>query len=215
MRKKPTSKEAYLNGLFNLDDPVLIDIEDQLKHDDRWGINISAHEVSILNYIIKSNNIKTILEVGTLYAYSTYGMALALPEDGHITSLEKDEKTHKIAKGLTSDSPQSSKIKLINCDAKNYLQDETKKYDLIFIDANKSGYLDYLNLALNLLNPNGTIIGDNTFLFGNVYGEGKSNMSDKNIEIMKEFNKTLIGNKDYAVTMLPTKEGMTLVKKLN
>jgi len=214
MRNQPTNKEAYLNSLFNLDDPVLTEIEHQLKHDDRWGINIGAHEVSILSYIIKSNNIKTILEVGTLYAFSTYGMALALPEGGHITSLEKDAKTHQIAKGLISGSPQSNKIKLINCDAKAHLHEETNKYDLIFIDANKSGYLDYLNLSLSLLNSHGTIIGDNTFLFGNVYGEGKSNMSDKNIEIMKEFNRTLISNKDYVVTMLPTKEGMTLIKKL-
>ena len=214
MRKELSKKEQYLNELFKLNNPVLDKIEQKLKGDDKWGINIGDHEVSILNYIIKSNHVKTILEVGTLYAYSTYGMALSLPSDGKITSLEKDKSTHEIASSLISGSMEINKIKLINCDAKNFLQDHTDKYDLIFIDANKSGYLDYLELSLKLLNPGGTIIGDNTFLFGNVYGEGKSNMSPKNIEIMKEFNKKLISNSDYIVTMIPSKEGMTLIKKI-
>ncbi len=215
MRNEPTNKEIYLNNLFQIDDPVLNKIENKLKEDGRWGINIGAHEVSLLNYLIKSANIKNILEVGTLYAYSTYGMAMSLPAGGKITSLEKDQSTHEIASSLIKGSDLEEKITLVNCDAKEFLQNHKQSYDLIFIDANKSGYMDYLELSLGLLNPGGTIIGDNTFLFGHVYGEGESNMSPKNIEIMKEFNKKLINNKDYLVTMIPSREGMTIIKKMN
>jgi len=215
MRLEPSAKDQYLNKLFAINDPVLAQIESKLKADDRLGINIGPHELSLLNYIIKCNNIKSVLEVGTLYAYSTYGMALSLPADGSIHSLEKDPSIHRIASNLIKGSPQEHKITLTNCDAKNFLQEHSKTYDLIFIDANKSGYMDYLDLSLKRLNPGGTIIGDNTFLFGNVYGEGQSNMSDKNIEIMKQFNKTMISNPDYIVTMIPSREGMTIIKKLS
>ncbi len=214
MRTELSSKDLYLQKLFPTNDPILLKIANKLKQDNKWGINIGGHELSILKFLIESFQVTSILEVGTLYAYSTYGMASYLPKTGRITSLEKNSDHFSKASQLICGSPHQNKINLINDDAKTYLQKCEEQFDFIFIDANKGGYLDYLELSLGLLRPGGLVLGDNTFLFGLVYGEsGHIKMSDKNIEIMKTFNEKYIDHPDYTVTIIPTKEGMTLIKK--
>ena len=213
MRNQPSNKDRYLNDTFSFKSKTLDSITEELKRDDKWGINIGYHEVSILGFLIKSLQVKSILEIGTLYGFSTYGMALYLPEGGKITSLEKNIENHNRAKDLLSSCDQKNKIELIQADASEYLDQCKEKYDLIFIDANKSGYLDYLEKSIGLISEKGMVIGDNTFLFGHVYNEGDSNMNIKTVDVMKKFNTQYVGNEDFLVTILPTTEGMTLIKK--
>ena len=202
-----------MENLFFFEDSTLEGIKKSLIADGKWGINIGFHELSLLRFLIQTHGIKNILEIGTLYGFSTYGMARFLPEDGKITTIELSSEIHKKAVSLSEGRPFSSKIEYVCADAQEYLANSTESYDLIFIDANKSAYLKYLDLSEKLIKPGGLIIGDNTFLFGHVYGEGRNKMPDKTIEALKEFNQRYVESADYLVTMIPTSEGMTIIKK--
>ncbi len=213
MRDVISKKDQYLNDLYYFEDKHLQAISNRLKNDNKWGINIGYHEISLLQFFIQQFKVKNILEVGTLYGFSTYAMAQALPEGGVVTSLEKNKENHQAATELLSATPVETKIQLIHQDAKDYLANCQKTFDLIFIDANKSGYAGYLTKSLELLTKEGLIVGDNTFLFGHVYGEGINRTSDAAINSMQSFNKSLLANKDYQVITIPTTEGMTIIKK--
>lgn len=188
-----------------------------LSLDNLLGINIGLLEVQILNFLIQSNHIKKIVEVGSLYGYSAYHMAKCLPKDGKLWSIEKNQKNFNKAQELIASSDQAEKIELIEGDAKVKLKELKTKapFDLIFIDANKGAYGDYLNWAKDCLRPGGLVVGDNTFLFGSVYDESEKthNMSSKNIQVMKDFNQSLIDSKSFETMVLPTPEGLTVAIK--
>lgn len=188
-----------------------------LSLDNLLGINIGLLEVQILNFLIQSNHIKKIVEVGSLYGYSAYHMAKCLPKDGKLWSIEKNQKNFNKAQELIASSDQAEKIELIEGDAKVKLEELKTKapFDLIFIDANKGAYGDYLNWAKDCLRPGGLVVGDNTFLFGSVYDESEKthNMSSKNIQVMKDFNQSLIDSKSFETMVLPTPEGLTVAIK--
>ena len=188
-----------------------------LTLDNLLGINIGLLEVQILNFLIHSNHIKKIVEVGSLYGYSAYHMAKSLPQDGKLWSIEKNQKNYQKAYEFVSSSEQAEKIELIEGDAKVKLEELKTKapFDLIFIDANKGAYGDYLNWAKDCLRPGGLVVGDNTFLFGSVYEESEKahNMSSKNIQVMKDFNQSLVSSKSFEAMILPTPEGLTVAIK--
>ncbi|MCH2534468.1 MAG: O-methyltransferase [Bdellovibrionales bacterium] len=215
-----SAKVNYIETLVSekFEDKTSKNILAALSLDNLLGINIGLLEVQILNFLIRSNNIKKIVEVGSLYGYSAYHMAKSLPEDGKVWSVEKNQKNYKKAKDLISKSSQASKIQLVEGDAQIKLEElrDFAPFDLIFIDANKGAYGDYLNWAKDCLRPGGLVVGDNTFLFGAVYEESEQShkMSSKNIQVMKDFNQSLIHSRSFETMILPTPEGLTVgIKK--
>ena len=208
-------KDEYIKNTFAKEDELLKRIRAKLQADNKDGINIAPTEAKMLQFFIKSLGIKTIVEVGTLYGYSALWMARALPDDGKIICIEKDENNYKIAKELLEDSESAEKIELINGDAVEILNTLNGPFDMAFIDADKGGYKNYLNWSMENIRPGGLIIGDNTFLFGHIYGEGRSdiNASSTQKEAMSYFNETLANHSDYTTALFPTDEGMTVAFK--
>lgn len=124
----------------------------------------------ILTGIISKYKPKTILEVGTLHGYSAILMANMLPENGKLTTIEKDTNLTKIARKNVEDAELSCKIEVINTDALIGLPLlQKQKFDLMFLDAVKSDYLKYLNLAEknNLLGVRVVVVADNVLLYKN------------------------------------------------
>ncbi len=214
-----SAKVNYIETLVSekFEDETSNKILAALTLDNLLGINIGLLEVQILNFLIHSNHIKKIVEVGSLYGYSAYHMAKSLPQDGKLWSIEKNQKNYQKAYEFVSSSEQAEKIELIEGDAKVKLEELKTKapFDLIFIDANKGAYGDYLNWAKDCLRPGGLVVGDNTFLFGSVYEESEKahNMSSKNIQVMKDFNQSLVSSKSFEAMILPTPEGLTVAIK--
>lgn len=211
-----SAKVNYIETLVSqkFEDETSNKILAALSLDNLLGVNIGLLEVQILNFLIKSQQMKKIVEVGSLYGYSAYHMAKMLPQDGKLWSIEKNQKNYNKAKEFIEKSDQASKIEFIEGDAKDKLEElkQSAPFDLIFIDANKGGYVDYLNWAKDCLKPGGLVVGDNTFLFGSVYDENEKNhkMSSKNIQVMKDFNQSLINSKSFETMILPTPEGLTV-----
>jgi predicted O-methyltransferase YrrM len=212
--KNFSPKLDYINSLFNDESQVSLKIQKELKKDKKWGINVSRYEAMVLQWLIRLNKTKSIVEVGTLYGYSTYYLAEACKEfNGHVYSIETNISHYEHAKNFLIDSEN---ITLLHGDAKEVLEELSLKapFDLVFIDANKSSYIEYLDWAESNVRKGGYIIGDNTFLFGHVYANPwQSSPSIKTINAMKEFNERLMDSKKYNSILLNTDEGMTIAQK--
>jgi predicted O-methyltransferase YrrM len=138
-------------------------------------------------------------------------MAKALPGDGKIISIEFNPENYKNAKALVEPSDVADKIELKHGDANKILMDLEINPDIVFIDADKPSYANYLDWALAHVNVGGLIIGDNTFLFGHMIGEDRGQKtSESAIAAMSKFNEVLANHPDYFSMMIPTHEGMTV-----
>ena len=183
-----------------------------LKLGDVKRMQISISQCQFLHLIIKVSKIKKVLEIGTFTGLSTLSMALALPDDGEIIALDKDEKTNKIAVDFFKKSHQDHKIKTIIKPAlETLIKIRNERFDLVFIDADKMNYIKYYEGSLELLNKNGLIIIDNVLWYGEVVNENNTDKFTKNI---KEFNDHI--SKDIRVEKLiiPLGDGMTVCRKL-
>lgn len=213
MSQRKSLPEEFIENTYCPESAFLARIRERLQADGKEGINVSAHEGKLLQLLVKISGARTVLEVGTLYGYSTLWLAEAVGAQGRVTTLELSAENARAAQALFVETPFKDRIELIEGDALESMQKlSDKKYDFIFIDANKSGYPEYLKWAMQMVNPGGLIVGDNTFLFGHMYGKPFDDFSiGKNgIEAMRVFHQTLAQSKDFFTTMIPTHQGLTV-----
>jgi len=210
---------SYIRGLYACEDVLLKNIRGECLFDNR-PITINPEEGKFLQLLIKSCNVKTIIEVGLLYGYSTVWLVRALPEDGKIYTIDRDEYNTKLARENFNklDNNLGEKIEILIGDAAEKLEDLIAKNiqcDMIFIDADKSNYINYLKLSEKLLKKGGLVVADNTFLSGAVYldylPERIRVTAQKN---MRDFNRELADPIKYHSIMLNTEEGLSIALKL-
>ena len=175
-------------------------------------MQISISQCQFLHLIIKVSKIKRVLEIGTFTGLSTLSMALALPEDGEITAVDKDKNTSKKANEFFKKAKQDSKISIIVKSALEALMEiRDKKYELIFIDADKMNYKKYYEIALKLLDKEGLIIIDNVLWHGDVV---ENNIKDKITEGIRDLNNFISKDKRVEKVIVPFGDGMTICRKL-
>jgi predicted O-methyltransferase YrrM len=192
--------------------PTLLKITEQLQKDNKWGINIGVVEGRILQFFIHSMQIKKVLEIGTQYGYSTQWMLEALPEEGSLTTIEKDPLHHKMAQSFIHDP----RCRWMLGDARDLLKSlDSETFDLIFIDANKKAYPEYLEWAEKHLRVGGLVIGDNTFLFGKVFEGQEAEAHQAGMQkSMRLFNERLMTSPNLKACIIPTSEGLTVACKI-
>lgn len=183
-----------------------------------WPIHIAPEEGRLLQVLIKLGGIKKIVEIGTHAGYSTMWMAMALPVSGHIFTIERDKNRISMARETFLHFEEyTSKITLLEGKALDVLSALEKEgpFDMVFIDADKLNYMNYLSWAEQNVRSGGLVIGDNTFLSGAVYGNPSTGrISPSALKAVQDFNQR-IGDPDlYCGVMLPTKEGWTMGIKL-
>ena len=177
-------------------------------------MQISISQCHFLHLIVKISNIKKILEIGTFTGLSTLTMSLSLPNDGKLVTLDKNAETNRIASNFFKKANQENKIETIigpALESLSNLKKEEKKFDLIFIDADKENYKNYYNQSLDLIKKNGLIIVDNVLWHGEVADEKKK---DKLTKVIREFNSYI--NKDDRIEnlIIPVGDGLTVCRKL-
>ena len=175
---------------------------------------IAVTQCHFLHLIIKISNIKNILEIGTFTGLSALTMSLALPDDGKLITLDKNEKTNQIANNFFLKAKQDSKIEIIQNNALktlNKLKNKNQKFDLIFIDADKENYKNYYDISLDLINLNGLIVIDNVLWRGDVVN--KKNQDNLTISI-REFNSYVFNDKRTENLIIPVGDGFTICRKL-
>ena len=177
-------------------------------------MQVSVTQAYFFQLMIKLNNIKNILEIGTFTGYSALSMGLSLPIDGTVTCLDIDKEKSKKAEYYFRKANLENKIKIIIAPAiesMNELIKQKKIFDLIFIDADKENYKNYFNLSLELLNENGLMIIDNVLWKGAV---SNSDNNEKLTKVIREFNLYVRKDDRVEKTILPLGDGVSVCRKL-
>jgi len=177
-------------------------------------MQISISQCHFLHLIVKISNIKKILEIGTFTGLSGLTMSLCLPKDGILVTLDKSAERNKIATNFFKKANQENKIKTIVGPALESINDfkkKDKKFDLVFIDADKENYKNYYNQSLDLIEKNGLIIVDNVLWHGEV---ADINNQEKLTTIIREFNSYINKDKRTENLIIPVGDGLTVCRKL-
>ena len=183
-----------------------------LSSGDSKRMQISISQCQFLHLIIKVSKIKKVLEIGTFTGLSTLSMALALPDEGRIIALDKNEITNKVAKNFFKKANQDYKIKTIMKPAlETLIKIRNKKFDLIFIDADKMNYKKYYEISLDLLNKDGLVIIDNVLWHGEVVNK---DIDDKFTKSIRDLNNFISKDKRIEKVMVPFGDGMTVCRKI-
>ena len=175
---------------------------------------ISISQCHFLHLIIKTSNIKKILEIGTFTGLSALTMSLAMPNDGKLITLDKNEETNKVANEFFKRAKQEKKIEIIKNKALDNLNEFKKKnykFDLVFIDADKENYINYYDISLDLINSNGLIVIDNVLWHGEVIDEKKI---DNLTESIRKFNIYIKNDKRIENLIIPVGDGLSVCRKL-
>ena len=187
-------------------------IDYNLSLGDVKRMQISISQCQFLHLIIKVSKTKKVLEIGTFTGLSTLSMALALPDEGSIVALDKNEETNKIAQKFFKKANQEHKIKTIIKPALETLMSiRNEKFDLVFIDADKMNYKKYYKISLDLLNKGGLIIIDNVLWHGEVVDK---NINDKYTKSIRELNDLISKDKKVEKIIVPFGDGMTVCRKI-
>ena len=207
--------QNYIKDLSKKLHPVqseIISYNESLGDIKRMQIAIS--QCYFLELITKISKSKKVLEIGTFTGLSTLSIALGLPEDGTIISLDKNSETNIIAKEFFKKAEQDKKIKTIVNSALDTLNELKKKnltFDIIFIDADKENYKYYYHKSFDLLKRGGLMIIDNVLWHGEVADE-KNN--EKFTNIIRDFNTFVKNDERTEQIILPLGDGFTICNKL-
>ena len=175
-------------------------------------MQVDPSQCHFLHLIIKISNIKDVLEIGTFTGLSALSISLALPDDGKLIALDKNEETNKVALNFFKKANQDHKIKTIIKPALESLDElKNNKFDMVFIDADKMNYKEYYERSLKLINKNGLIIIDNVLWHGEVADEDNLDKYTVNI---REFNKHVSNDKRVEQIIVPLGDGMTICRVL-
>tara|TARA_B100000749_G_scaffold72374_1_gene54367 strand:+ start:449 stop:1105 length:657 start_codon:yes stop_codon:yes gene_type:complete len=207
--------EKYIEELsYNLH-PIQKEI---IKYNDSLGdikrMQISVSQCHFLHLFTKVSKIKNVLEIGTFTGLSTLSIALALPNDGSLIALDKNEATNKVAVDFFKKANQEIKINTIikpALDSLDQLKKNNKIFDMVFIDADKENYKNYYDNSLDLITKDGLIIIDNVLWHGDVIDKTKN---DKLTNIIRDFNSYVKNDKKTEQIILPLGDGFTVCRKL-
>ena len=205
--------QNYINKFGLKLNPVQKEIIDYNKTlGDIKRMQIDPTQCHFLHLIIKISNIKNVLEIGTFTGLSALSISLALPEDGKLVVLDKNEETSKIAQNFFKKANQGHKITTIIKPALESLNDiKNQKFDMVFIDADKMNYKKYYEKSLGLINQGGLIIIDNVLWHGEV---ADVKYSDKYTINIREFNQFVSEDKRVEQVIIPLGDGMTICRVL-
>lgn len=204
--------EEYAQHFSSKEDELLAEIAAYTNQHHPHAQMLSGHvQGKILETLSCLLQPKNILEIGTFTGYSALSLAKGLHPDGMLHTIELREEDAATARGFFSKSLQKNKIVLHAGDALEIIPVFKEKWDIVFIDADKTGYIDYYELTLPQLNQNGLIIADNVLFHGEVLDE---NIKGKNAKAIHAFNEHVANDKRVDQVMLTVRDGLFLIRKL-
>ena len=188
----------------------IIDYNNTLGNEKR--MQVATSQCHFLHLIIKISNIKNVLEIGTFTGLSALSIALALPDDGKLIALDKNEETSKVAINFFKKANMDEKIQTKIKPALDSLDKlKNNKFDMVFIDADKMNYKEYYERSLILLDKGGLIIVDNVLWHGEVADEDNLDKYTVNI---RTFNAYVANDKRVEQIIVPLGDGMTVCRLL-
>lgn len=174
---------------------------------------LSGHfQGRVLSMLSKILNPKHILELGTYTGYATLCLAEGLKSDGTIDTIDINEELEDIQQKYFGASEFKDQIIQHIGNALDIVPTLNKKFDLVFIDADKENYINYWNLIVPMMNKGGIILSDNVLWSGKVLEEVQKN--DKSTPILLEYNKMVNEDPRVETVLLPIRDGLTVSRVL-
>lgn len=172
---------------------------------------VPPEEALALRMLTRITGAHRVLEIGTFTGLSAMLIAEGIGADGHLTCLDIDPDTGAIAREHWDAAGLGDRIDLLLGPAAESLASMAgRAFDLVFLDADKPGYITYVDLVLPMLESGGLIVADNTLMRGHVLDPGTENA---NAVALRAFNSYVADHPDVDVVMLPIYDGLTLIRK--
>jgi len=225
-RSLATGLDPYLDQCTTAESPALAALALRTQRTD-WSDRsegavfleqemLSGHvEGQTLKFLVHLSRATRVLEIGMFTGYSALAMAEALPPGGTVLACEIDDEVARFAQGCFDDSPAGDRITVAVGPALDTLQQlprDTAPFDFVFIDADKAGYLGYVEFLLQspLLGPDAVIAVDNTLMQGQPY-TGRA-VTD-NGEAITAFNTAIAEDPRVEQVLIPLRDGLTLIRR--
>ena len=221
--------EPYVACCTTRESPALAELARRTRdHDwsDRAGAGVavaleqemlSGHvEGMLLRFLVRLTRARAVLEIGMFTGYSALAIAQALPEDGRVVACELDQDVAAFAQDAFDDSPSGERIEVRGGPALTTLgelADAGERFDLVFLDADKAGYVDYVSAVLDddLLAPGGLVCVDNTLMQGEPWLPDEPSANGAAITT---FNATIAGDPRVEQVLLAVRDGLTLIQRV-
>jgi caffeoyl-CoA O-methyltransferase len=167
-------------------------------------------EGAFLKLLTQAVRATDVLEIGMFTGYSALCFAEALPKEGAVTTCEIDETSAALARRYFARSPHGSKITVRMGPALETMQVLSRRYDVIFIDADKQNYLNYYRRAKELLSPDGVIVIDNVLWDGDVL---LNPPPDARTAAIQELNQAVASDPDVSAVLLTIRDGVLVIRR--
>ncbi|HXW66820.1 MAG TPA: O-methyltransferase [Thermoplasmata archaeon] len=167
-------------------------------------IQVSAIQARLLELLVRASGARRVLEIGTLAGYSTIAMARALPPEGRLVSLELDRRHAEVARANVARAGLAERVEIRPGPARESLAELSREgappFDLVFLDADKTGYPDYLRAALALSRPGTVLVADNVVREGAI---AEPKQTDAVVTAVRQFLEALGADPRLRATVVP------------
>lgn len=202
----------YLSHFANHKDPLIIEME-KYAHENNVPI-LDQNSAAFMEVLIKMLKPKRVLEIGTAIAYSSIRIARNLKKKGVVHTIEKSDDNIALAKDYIKRSGVGDKIKILAGNAMDIMPDLEKKYDFIFLDADKNEYSKLFEFSLVLLKKGGVIMVDNLLWHGLAAADNIPPKFKTSTEYIRNFNKEFMHRLELKASIIPVGDGLGIGVKI-
>jgi caffeoyl-CoA O-methyltransferase len=196
----------YLDRLLPSDDPLLAEME---AYAAEHRVPIADREVALfLEITARAINARRVLEIGMAIGYSVVHLARGMSEGGLVVTIEPNDEMIRASERFLTKAGLRDRVRIEKGFALDVIPNLQETFDLLFIDAVKEEYIDYLDLALPHLRSGGVVIVDNLLWGGQVAGEVRSPDQEESTKALREFNQHFVNHKQLRAEVLPVGDGL-------
>ncbi|MBS1914289.1 MAG: O-methyltransferase [Bacteroidetes bacterium] len=212
MKGTPVTEEIveYMIRMFPAEDELLAGLREQAAIAGLPPIQISPEQAAFMQTLLLGIDARRIVEVGTLGGYSAIVMARALPADGELITIERDPLRADFAREQIRRAGLDSIVRVMVGSGADVLERElagSGPFDFAFIDADKPGYVRYLELIYPLMRRGGLIAGDNALAWGKI---ADADTEDPDVRGMQAFNNAMASHPGLQASLIPIGDGMCI-----
>ncbi|MDP4208743.1 MAG: O-methyltransferase [Bacteroidota bacterium] len=204
--------EQYILEHIDPEDKILYELNRvahlKLIHPRMVSGHLQGQILRMLSYMLRP---RRILEIGTFAGYSAICLAQGMPKDGHLHTIEINDELIDIPLQFFERAGLKQKITLHVGDACDIVPAFEEFFDLVFIDGDKSQYLDYYTVVFDKVRPGGFIFADNVLWNGKVLEQENSN--DYSTKGIKKFNDWISSDNRVEKVILPIRDGLMMLRK--
>lgn len=205
-------QKQYLESQRRSEEPLILAME-QYAAEHHIPI-LDWKSAEFLEQMVRIKRPRRVLEIGTAIAYSSIRIARSLRRKGVVTTIEKSADNIILATDYVQKSGYQDKIELVKGDALEVMKDMKKKYDLIFLDADKEDYMELYRLSLSLLKRRGVVFVDNLLWHGFTASSSVPEKFTRSTEHVRRFNEMFLSDNSISASIYPIGDGIGIGIKL-